>query len=145
MLNVVRPETPEEFREYFELRWRILRAPWNQPRGTEQDEFEEVAEHVSVRDDAGRLLGIGRLHLNSSREAQIRYMATEEESRNLGVGRTIVEKLEELAAGHGVERIVLNARDSVVRFYELLGYQIVGAGPIMFGEIRHVQMEKRIG
>ena len=145
MLHVVRPKTREEFEEYFELRWRILRAPWNQPRGTEQDAFDEDADHASVRDDSGRLLGVGRLHLNSSREAQIRYMATDEASRHQGVGRTVVEELERLAAAHGVERIVLNARDSVVGFYERLGYQTIGAGPIMFGEIRHVKMEKKIG
>ena len=30
------PQTPEEFERYRDFRWRILRAPWNQPRRTEQ-------------------------------------------------------------------------------------------------------------
>ena len=34
------PQNPEEFERYRDLRWRILRAPWNQPRGSELDEIE---------------------------------------------------------------------------------------------------------
>ena len=141
-MHIGRPETAEQLDEYFDLRWRILREPWKQPRGSEKDEFEDGADHITARDDAGRLLGIGRLHQSGHREAQIRYMATEEDCRGLGVGRAIMAKLEELAAAYGVERILLNAREHVVGFYERLGYAVVGPGPTMFGEIKHSRMEK---
>ena len=144
MFQIDRPETSEQLEEYFELRWRILRAPWGQPRGSEQDDFDSTADHLTARDKNGRLVGIGRLHLNSEVEAQIRYMATEEACRGLGVGRAIIEKLEEIAHSHGVERIVLNARDTVVGFYEHLGYSGVGPGPTMFDSIRHSRMEKEL-
>jgi hypothetical protein len=32
------PNTTEEFQKYRDLRWKILRAPHNQPRITEQDD-----------------------------------------------------------------------------------------------------------
>ena len=144
MLRIAKPETPEQWEEYFDLRWRILRAPWDQPRGSEKDEFDEIADHVTVRDQKGRLVGVGRLHLNNDDEAQIRYMATEEDCRGLGVGRAIIEKLEELARARGVERIVLNARDNVVGFYQHSGYSVIGPGPTMFGKIKHSKMEKRL-
>jgi predicted GNAT family N-acyltransferase len=144
MLQIAKPETPEQFDEYFNLRWRILRAPWDQPRGSEKDEFDEAADHVTVRDPDGRLLGIGRLHLNNEKEAQIRYMATEEDCRGLGVGRAIIEKLEELASARGAERIVLNARDNVVGFYQRFGYSVIGPGPTLFGKVKHSKMERRL-
>ena len=144
MLQIAKPETPEQFVEYFDLRWRIMRAPWDQPRGSERDEFEEAADHVTARDQGGRLLGIGRLHLNNEREAQIRYMAIEEGCRGQGVGRAIIEKLEVLANDRGVKRIVLNARDNVVGFYQRLGYSVIGPGPTMFGKVKHAKMEKRL-
>jgi hypothetical protein len=78
MLLIGNPETPEQFDEYFELRWRVLRAPWHQPRGSERDELNASADHVSVYDVNKRLIGVGRLHLNNATEAQIRYMASEE-------------------------------------------------------------------
>ncbi|MGI9458273.1 MAG: GNAT family N-acetyltransferase [Aeoliella sp.] len=144
ILQIATPETPEQLAAYYDLRWRFLRAPWDQPRGSERDELEEVAEHVTARDGEGRLLGIGRLHLNDECEAQIRYMAVEEDCRGHGVGRAMVSRLEELAVAHGVLRIVLNARDTVVGFYEKLGYRIMEEGPTMFDEVKHVRMEKRL-
>jgi len=144
MLQISKPETPEQWGEYFDLRWRILRAPWDQPRGSEKDEFDEIADHVAVRDQEGRLLGVGRLHLNNEKEAQIRYMATEEDCRGLGVGRVIIKKLEELARARGVERIVLNARDNVLGFYQRFGYAVTGPGPTLFGKVKHSKMEKRL-
>ena len=143
-LRIAKPETPDQLEEYFDLRWRELRAPWNQPQGSERDELEESADHVTARDENGRLLGIGRLHLNRGAEAQIRYMATEEHARGRGVGRGVVKELERLARAHGARRIVLNARLSVVGFYEHLGYSVTGSGPTMFDEVDHVRMEKRL-
>ena len=144
MLQISKPETPQQWGEYFDLRWRVLRAPWDQPRGSEKDEFDEIADHVAVRDQDGRLLGVGRLHLNNEKEAQIRYMATEEDCRGLGVGRVIIKKLEELARARGVERIVLNARDNVLGFYRRFGYTVIGPGPTLFGKVKHSKMEKRL-
>jgi predicted GNAT family N-acyltransferase len=144
MLRIAKPETPEQLEEYFDLRWRILRAPWDQLRGSEMDEFDEVADHVTVRDHDGRLVGIGRLHLNNEKEAQIRYMATEEDCRGLGIGRALIERLEELAGSRGVERIVLNARVDVVGFYQRFGYSVIGPGPTLFDKLKHSKMEKRL-
>ncbi len=143
-LKIGAPETPAELDEYFKLRWRILRAPWGQPRGSEQDEFERVANHVTVRDKAGELLGIGRLHLTGPGTAQIRYMATTEASRGRGIGKIIIDRLETLAHDHGAQSIVLDARNSVTGFYEHLGYKIVGPGPTLFGEVPHTHMKKQL-
>ena len=143
-LRIATPETAEQIEEYFDLRWRVLRAPWKQPLGSERDAFDPSADHVTAHDSNGRLVGVGRVHLNGDTEAQIRYMATEEDCRGLGVGRAILERLEQLARAHGVERIVLNARDDAVEFYERLGYSVIGPGPTLFDEINHSQMEKRL-
>ena len=144
MLAVKHPETLEEFEKYYDLRWRVLREPWGQPRGSEKDEFDPVADHVSVRDEDDKLIGIGRLHLNNDREAQIRYMATEEDVRGSGVGRVIIERIETIARKRGVRWITLNAREHVVGFYEHLGYRVTGEGPTMFDEIRHSRMKKEM-
>lgn len=33
------PQTRDEFFAYYDLRWQILLAPWNQPKGSEQDDL----------------------------------------------------------------------------------------------------------
>ena len=52
-----RPQTDAEFEAYFELRWRILRKPWGEARGTEVDELEDTTTHVAAFDEANRLVG----------------------------------------------------------------------------------------
>ena len=143
--QVSRPTTAAEFEEYFALRWEVLRAFHELPKGSERDELDQsngTADHVTVRNGQGCLIGVGRLHLNSATEAQIRFMAVRPESRAAGVGRALVTRLEEIAQEHKVERITLNAREGVVGFYERLGYRAIGDGPTMYEDIRHVQMEK---
>ena len=38
------PRTGQEWQHYYELRWRILRAPW-QAHGPERDETDETSTH----------------------------------------------------------------------------------------------------
>lgn len=142
MFTAGKPESADEFAEYYELRWEVLRAPWRQPRGSERDEFESTADHVAVYTSAGRLVGVGRLHLDNRREAQIRYMACREGFRRRGVGSLLIAELEAIARRRGVEQIELNGRVEAVEFYERVGYQVVGPAPTMFDVIEHVRMQK---
>jgi N-acetylglutamate synthase-like GNAT family acetyltransferase len=138
------PRTEAEFEAYYDLRWRVLRAPWAQPRGSERDEFEEVADHVTAVDPEGRLIGVGSLRPTGQGEARIRYMAIEEAWRGRGVGRAILARLEAQAQRRSVSRILLNAREGVIGFYERMGYSVAGEAPTLFGVIRHSRMEKQL-
>lgn len=141
------PATSEQWQAYFELRWRELRAPWDQPLGSERDEFDEAdsgVHHLAAFDSANQLIGVGRVHLVDHATAQIRYMAVAADSRGQGIGRAIVQQLEEFAADEGVLQIILNARDKVVGFYQKLGYKVVATGPTMFGSVKHSRMTKRL-
>jgi ribosomal protein S18 acetylase RimI-like enzyme len=39
--------------------------------------------------------------------------------------------------------IVLDAREAAVGFYRHNGYEVVGEGPVLFGEVRHSKMRKK--
>lgn len=144
MCRIDRPRSAQEFAEYFEFRWRVLRAPWNQPRGSERDEHEAVADHFAARTQGGRLVGIGRIHRAGPRVSRMRFVAVDPAYRGCGIGRAIVERLEAAALACDAELIVLDARDTVVGFYEALGYRVVGPGPTRFGALAHTRMEKRL-
>ncbi len=143
-MKICRPQTKEQFAQYYDLRWRVLRKPWNQPRGSEKDERENRADHITVCDENDTLIGVGRLHFNSAAEAQIRFMAVDEHHRGRGVGKMILTELERIARDKGAESIVLNARDEAIAFYKKMGYEEAGQSHVLFGSVRHVRMFKRL-
>ena len=138
------PRSSVEWDRYFDLRWRVLRAPWNQPRGTERDDREDNSRHFALWDPAGVPLAVGRIHLISPTEAQVRYMAVEPGSEGRGFGGRILAGLESAASEFGASRVVLNARELAQPFYERNGYAVVAPAETMFGSIVHWRMEKRL-
>lgn len=143
MYRVVTPQTDAELEAYYQLRWQLLRKPWQQPRGSERDEFDEYALHRMMVDDSGKLAAIGRLYVSGD-EAQIRFMAVVPECRDQGLGTKMVQALEQVAREQGVRRLVMNAREEAVAFYSRCGFTVVGEGPISFGKIPHRQMIKTL-
>lgn len=138
------PQTPEEFERYRDLRWRVLRAPWNQPRGSEVDEIESKAFPIMVCEVDGIPIGVGRIHFNSEIEAQIRSMAVETQWRSKGIGSIVLTELEKIAADKGAKKIILHARENAVKFYEKNGYKVVSSSHTLFNTIQHYLMEKEI-
>jgi N-acetylglutamate synthase-like GNAT family acetyltransferase len=135
---------PAEWDSYFDLRWRVLREPWGQARGTERDSLDSNAFHLAILDGGGSALAVGRLHSNTPEEAQIRYMAVDPAYQQSGLGREILEGLEDRARSQGAKRIALNARDNAVGFYTRCGYAAIGPGETLFGEVRHTRMSKSL-
>lgn len=138
------PKTSEEFIRYNDLRWRILRAPWNQPRKAIPDELEKDSIPIMVCEIDGIPIGVGRAHFNSAEEAQIRSMAVEIDWRGKGVGSIVLKELEKIVKVKGAKKIILHARDNVVAFYEKHGYKIVKESYTLFGAIPHFLMEKTV-
>jgi len=73
----------------------------------------------------------------------VRYMAVEEPLRGRGLGQAVLDELERLAKRQGMSVIVLDAREAVVGFYRRNGYEAVGDGHVLFGEVRHRKMRKK--
>jgi len=144
MYQVVAPHSDKDWEQYYEIRWQVLRAPLQQPRGSEKDEYEQHAWHRMVIDEYGHVVGVARLHLVSAEEGQIRYMAVIEPHRRKGLATMMLESLEAIARQESVKRVILNARTSATNFYENLGYVVTGDAPEIFGSIPHVQMCKAL-
>lgn len=143
-MDIIAPQTEEDFRLYFDLRWRILRAPWQQPPGSERDELETQSWHRMACLHVRTPVGVARLHLNSAQQAQIRYMAVEEAARGQGIGHALTQALEEQAFKLNAQEIILHARDSCVGFYERMGYQVVAPSHTLYDSIHHHLMRKTL-
>jgi predicted GNAT family N-acyltransferase len=155
---ISQPVTKEEFKQYYHLRWKLLRAPWGQVEGTEKDTIEDECFHLIASDSHGndqnhtdnriinnmKVIGVARLQFNSSIEAQIRYMAVDENNENNGVGRELVHTIEQRAIETCHKKIVLDAREPAIGFYQKSGYQITGKSYLLFDSIQHYRMTKTL-
>jgi len=142
-IEIRKPQTEKEFGKYYELRWEALRKPWNQPKGSEKDEYEEKATHIiaCIND---KIVGVGRVHFNSEKEAQIRYMAVKAKYRRKGIGSLVLTELEGIAKEKGADYISLNARENVLDFYKVHDYKILERAHTLFGSILHWKMQKKL-
>ena len=142
--RIKQPETNEEFKDYYQLRWKLLRAPWHQPEGSEVDDIEDQCFHLIATTEANQVIGVARLQFNTTEEAQIRYMAVAKEYERKGIGRQLVTAIETHAINSNCKKIVLDAREGAVDFYKKLGYQVADKSYLLFDEIQHFQMRKNI-
>ncbi|MDB4856333.1 GNAT family N-acetyltransferase [Gammaproteobacteria bacterium] len=137
------PTSEEEWERYDNFRWEVLRKPLKMSHIPLKDNLEEASIHLMGVTSEGKVLACGRLHLNTSYEAQIRYMGVSEDLRRSGIGSKMIEKLEEEAINQGANQIMLNARENAVAFYKSLGYFEVGPYESDI-QIPHIRMEKQI-
>lgn len=137
------PHSAEDFKNYFYLRWKLLRSHWNEPPGSEQDEDEDSSYHVMVKDEE-RIVGIARLQGIEPGLAQIRYMAVDDDYQGKGIGRMIMQHLEDYARKTNIDEIFLHARENAVPFYEKLGYRLMEKSYVLFDCIQHYKMNKRL-
>ena len=144
MYKVITPQTDEEFERYYQCRWRLLRKPWHQPEGSEKDEYESHAIHRMIINDEDEPIAVGRLHVTSVDEGQIRYMAVDKAYRHRGLGTLLMMALEEEARKQSLKRLMLNAREGSAVFYAKCGYSITGDAPTLLGSVEHQQMKKTL-
>ena len=143
-MRIIEPATPGDYKKYYDLRWAILRAPWNQPRGSERDSQDADSTHLMMLDSRDSPVAVGRLHFSSIREARIRYMAVAVGQQRRGYGSRLLQALEQRAAGLGAACIVLDARETALGFYRKRGYSAEGPGHVLYNSISHVKMRKTL-
>jgi thioesterase domain-containing protein len=143
MFKVTTPNSSQDWQDYYQLRWQVLRAPWDQPRGSEQDDLEQDSEHRFIKNDKGHVLGVARLHFNSHVQAQVRYMAVSDEHRGQHLGSRLLNELELLAWEQDVDELVLFARERALNFYQSHGYEVKEKAHLAYGDIQHYRMVKK--
>ncbi|TFG04405.1 MAG: GNAT family N-acetyltransferase [Promethearchaeota archaeon] len=142
-ITIRQPSSDEEYQRMLDLRWRVLRKPWNQLKGSEIDDKENES-NAFIALIGNKIIGTARLHKNSLEEGQIRYIAIKEDFRRKGVGKKLMKHVEKFAKNQGLNRIILNARKTAKSFFDELNYDIVEEGPTLFDEIEHFVMQKKL-
>jgi ribosomal protein S18 acetylase RimI-like enzyme len=71
-------------------------------------------------------------------------MAVDPAQRRQGVGRALLQELEERAIELGILEITLYAREDSVRFYRENGYQVLRPSHTLFGVTPQFELRKRL-
>lgn len=144
--HVKTPESDAEWNAYYDLRYRVLRQPWNQPVGSERADDDGQALHAMIWDEAAqKALAVGRISLTGNAEAQIRFMAVDPDVQSRGLGAAVLRYLEHKAMKQWpeLEWIKLEAREPALGFYTKLGYVSQGKSYVLFDHIQHYSMRKK--
>ncbi|HOZ86325.1 MAG TPA: GNAT family N-acetyltransferase [Bacteroidia bacterium] len=127
-----------------QLRYKILREPWQQPIATATDALEGSSINAFIEDEHGNVIACGRLQENENKTGQIRFMAVHQHYQGQGLGKLIVAFLEEKGKVLGLEKIELQARENAVDFYKSCGYNIKEKSFLLWGLIQHYLMVKKL-
>ena len=126
-----------------DLRYAILRKPWNKPKETVTDNLEASSVNAYIQSN-NKVIACGRLQNNGEGVGQIRYMAIDSDYQGQGFGKLILKSLEEEAKKIELKKIELQARENAVEFYKACGYTINEKSFFLWDIIQHYLMTKSI-
>ncbi|MFK8104044.1 MAG: GNAT family N-acetyltransferase [Saprospiraceae bacterium] len=129
------------FEETLALRRKILRIPLGLTFELKDIAQEYQDYHLACYSAEAELLACLVLTVKDYKRIKMRQVAVDDTIQSKGVGTFLVKACEDFCRNLGFERIVLNARDTAVEFYEKLDYDKVGE-PFEEVTIKHFKMEK---
>lgn len=143
MYTVQIANTQNQIDSIIDLRYAVLRQPWDKPKDTATDELELSSINAFICQD-GEVIACGRLQDNGNGLGQIRYMAVHPNYQGKGLGKLIVAKLEEQAKAIGLIALELQARENALEFYKSQGYEVKEPSFKLWDIIQHYLMAKEL-
>lgn len=110
--------------------------PLTPPEFQFQMTAEQIAESATTlfiaRDNAGMAVAMGALKEHDADFGEVKRMYTRPEVRGKGVGKQILERIEQLARERGVSKLMLETGEAPAfepawKIYERNGYRVRGA------------------
>ncbi len=140
-IEIRSPKTELEWVNYYDLRYRILRQPWNQPIGSEKNEGDSTGIHLALF-ESGIIKAVARLDISGEKVSQVRFVAVEEACQGKGLGKLVMNEVEKIAISRGDTLLILHAREVALPFYTKQGYQLIEKSHLLFDKIQHFLMQK---
>lgn len=140
-MNVsVKKITSEDKSDAFCVRRRVFVEEQRVPMELEIDEYEDEATHFVAYID-GEPVGTARLRWKDHLTAKAERVAVMKPYRGNGIGKLLMQALEEEARRKNATSIQLHAQIQAQQFYERLGYKAYG--DLFFdADIKHIAMKK---
>jgi len=144
--RIIQPSNSAEWEAYFQLRFEVLRKPWNEPIGSEKSEDDATSLHALILENTGKAIAVARIHQSIKNQLQVRFMAVRPEFQKKGIGGGMLKFVEKIGLKQYPEtiEIILHARENAIEFYKSNGYNIEEESYVLFGEIQHYLMKKKV-
>jgi predicted GNAT family N-acyltransferase len=144
--RIIQPSSNVEWETYFQLRFEVLRKPWNEPIGSEKSEDDATSLHALIIDNSDKAIAVSRIHQSANNQLQIRFMAVRPDFQQKGIGKIMLKFVEKIGVKQYPEttEIILHARENAVEFYKSNGYNLIEDSYLLFGEIQHYLMKKKV-
>ncbi|WP_146553118.1 GNAT family N-acetyltransferase [Rummeliibacillus sp. SL167] len=142
-MNVFEITTQEDLQREFDIRIRVFVEEQKVPKEEEIDSYDHLGGecyHFLVTTDEDQAIGTGRVRLVDG-IGKLQRVAVLEEYRSHGIGRIIIQALEDKAKELGASKVKLDGQIQAQGFYEKLGYE-VKSGVFLDAGIEHVLMVK---
>jgi N-acetylglutamate synthase-like GNAT family acetyltransferase len=144
MFTIKTPTTHDDFKSYYALRYKVLREPWGHPKGTEKDDYEPISEHFMAVNEKSEVVGVVKLYEKNEKVGHISHLAVVQEHQHKGIGRLLLETVEQRACARGFHTIGTMARVTATLYFQKYGFRIVGIPTPHLGTIHLVWMEKTL-
>ena len=144
MITITTPTTKEHFKAYYALRYRVLSEPAGHPKGTEKDDYEPISEHFMAVNEHGLLVGAAKLFEKSAEVGYISHLVVAPEYQHKGIGRRLLEHVEQRAREKGYKSIGTMPRVTATAYFEKFGFHITELPTLHLGMVHVVWMEKRL-
>ncbi len=145
VIKIVSPQTREDFKAYYDLRYKVLREPWGMQRGTEKDDFEPISDHYMAIDEAtGELVGAVKLFEKEPGLGWFSHLAVKDSWQRKGVGKQLLTFVEQKAKERGFKALGCLSRLNTTAFFEKEGYTVVGLPVHYLGTTQVVWMQRSL-
>ncbi|MFD1565654.1 GNAT family N-acetyltransferase [Haloarchaeobius amylolyticus] len=141
-LEVQVAETDRERKDAFAVRYEVFVEEQGVDEELEYDAHDETATHF-VAYDGDEPIGAARLREYEDAVGKVERVAVRASRRETGVGRALMEKLEQHARAVGFDTLTLHSQTQAADFYRNLDYERRGAEFEEAG-IPHVEMRKSL-
>ncbi|QGQ45389.1 GNAT family N-acetyltransferase [Metabacillus sediminilitoris] len=141
-MEVKRITEEHDLKKALQIRNEVFVEEQGVPLENEFDEFDTLngtCEHILVYYN-DQPVGTGRVRIVDS-VGKLERICILEAYRKFGLGKTIIKKLEEIAAEKGVSRVKLHGQTQAEGFYNKLGY-LTSSDVFIEEDIPHVLMVK---
>ena len=101
MITIKIPQSKDDFKAYYELRYRVLRAPWGQPKDTEKDDFEPISQHFMAVDENEKVVGVIKMFEKENGVGWVSHLAIDPAYQKKGIGRLLMDTVEKAAKEKG--------------------------------------------
>ena len=142
MFTITTPTTHDDFKAYYALRYKVLSEPWGFAKGTEKDDYEPISQHFMALNEKNEVVGVVKMYKKDECVGHISHLAVAPEYQRKGIGRMLLNAVEEYALAHGFCALGMMARVTATVYFEKLGFHITGMSTPHLGTTHLVWMEK---